>query len=95
MKSLFKISHYRLLVQLFHEKFQHQDKFDHNCHCTIYSTNNTTSFQIHMKQNKNHATLNQQPQPLYTPLLTYYSKMNILFMTQNVDIAFKVGSSFK
>ncbi len=59
MKSLFKTSRYRLLIQLFHEKFQHQNKLDHNCHCIIYSTNNTTSFQIHMEQSKNLATLNQ------------------------------------
>jgi hypothetical protein len=67
---------YRLLIQLFHEKFLHQDKFDHNCHCTIYSTNNTTSCQIHMKQSTNHVTPHQQPQPLYTPSLTYYFEMN-------------------
>ncbi len=29
-----------------------------------------------MKQSNNHATLNQQPQPLYAPLLTYYFEMN-------------------
>jgi hypothetical protein len=29
-----------------------------------------------MKQNKDHRTPNQQPQPLYTPLLTYYFEIN-------------------
>jgi hypothetical protein len=29
-----------------------------------------------MKQNKNHEIPNQQPQPLYTPLLTYYFEIN-------------------
>jgi hypothetical protein len=49
-----------------------------------------------MKQSKNHGTPNQQPQPLYTPLLTYYFEMNNYFgVTQNACIAFRVGSSFK
>jgi alpha-amylase/alpha-mannosidase (GH57 family) len=49
-----------------------------------------------MKQSKNHGTFNQQPQPLYTPLLTYYLKLiNYFEMTQNVNIAFRVGSPFK
>ncbi len=49
-----------------------------------------------MKQSKNHGTLNQQPQPLYTPLLAYYLKWTNYFgMTQNAGIAFKLGSSFK
>ncbi len=29
-----------------------------------------------IKQSKNHGTPNQQPQPLYTPLLTYYFEIN-------------------
>jgi hypothetical protein len=29
-----------------------------------------------MKQSKNHGPPNQQPQPLYTPLLGYYHEMN-------------------
>jgi flagellar basal body-associated protein FliL len=29
-----------------------------------------------MKQSKNHGTPNQQPQPLYTPLLAYYFEIN-------------------
>jgi len=32
-----------------------------------------------MKQSKNHETSNQQPQSLYTPLLTYYYEFNSLF----------------
>jgi hypothetical protein len=32
-----------------------------------------------MKQSKNHGTPNQQPQPLYTPLLAYYYEINSLF----------------
>ncbi len=36
----------RLQVQLFHEKFMHQDRLDHKCHYTIYPTKNTTSFQF-------------------------------------------------
>ncbi len=81
MKSLFKIiiPCYRLQVQLFHEKFLQQDKLDHNCHCIICSTNNTTFFQIHGKKNKNHGIPNQQPQPLYTPLLAYDFEINSLF----------------
>jgi hypothetical protein len=46
-----------LLVQLFHERLLHRNKFDHNL--------------FHKD-----ATPNQQPQPLYTPLLTYYFEMN-------------------
>jgi hypothetical protein len=33
-----------------HEKFLHQNKLDHNCHCIICSTNNRTSFKIHEKK---------------------------------------------
>jgi hypothetical protein len=29
-----------------------------------------------IKQSKNHGTPNQQPQPLYTPLLAYYFEIN-------------------
>jgi hypothetical protein len=29
-----------------------------------------------MEQSKNHGTLNQQPQPLYTPLVVYYFEIS-------------------
>jgi len=49
-----------------------------------------------MKQSKNHGTPNQQPQPLYTPLLAYYLKLvNYFGVTQHACIAFRVGFSFK
>jgi hypothetical protein len=55
----------RLQVQLLHEKFMHQDRLDHNCHYTIYSIKNTTSFQFQgNKVSRFHGTLNEQPQPL-------------------------------
>jgi hypothetical protein len=63
--SMIIIPCYRLQVQHFHEKFIHQDKFDHNCPQTIQP------FFKFMKQNKNHGTLNQQPQP--------HTFVNILF----------------
>jgi len=53
-------------------------------------------FSNSMKQSKNHGTPNQQPQPLYTPLLAYYFKWTNYFgVTQNASIAFKVGFSFE
>ncbi len=49
-----------------------------------------------MKQSKNHGTPNQQPRPLYTPLLAYYFEWTNYFgVTQNAGITFRVGFSFK
>ncbi len=49
-----------------------------------------------MKQSKNHGIPNQQPQPLYTPLLDIIMKLaNYFGVTQHASIAFRVGFSFQ
>ncbi len=98
MKSLFKIiiPCYGLQVQVFHERFMHQNKLDHNCHYTICSINNTTSFQFQWNNVKIMELLINNPN-LYTHLCyhTILKLVNYFGVTQHTGITFKVRSSFK